>query len=356
MINVFDFGIKPGSVNADANRVIFQGLINSAKKTLCVPEDVYYNGSLLIRDNTSILVEHGAKMILDQSKSRPTYNKWPWYSNILMGAWGRGNIETLKVAAPKVNDVVWLRAKTAFMVGGVSRIPTYGQLNIVKSVNPLLFEYDVVIDDYEIVSLSNNGNNFIGTDEPQYLAHNARIKGGTWINNVSEGAFSTCEGIGCHIDVDKIYARNGVGYGNLQAYNTLKCREMHTRKSIIEIAMNSHDNFIDINYAECSGETLKQSQAAIWINEGSRNNRINIDTAISRGEHHAGVFIDTASNNSVNVNVMEATNIRRAVDIRISAFKGDTPETLGNNVVINKSNSDDYIALKNNTVIINYAN
>jgi hypothetical protein len=325
--------LRQGIESADYNRTLIQKLIDSEIDFHIPKGRYYYNGALLHKSNVSITLDNNAVMILDQSKGFPVgFNQWPLYSNILMGAWNKSNIDLLTTSPLKAGQSVWICSLSTFNVGE-SVVPKEGQLNIVESIEPLTFVYPVTISNYEVVALSDNENNIVGTGIPQFMAHNAHIQGGTWINNTSQGAFSTCTGIGCTVDVDKIIARNGIGYGNLNAYSLLKCREMHVKRSAVELAMNSHDNHVQIHYVNCYGDS-QVSQGLVWINEASRNNIVDINTARSLEPHLAAVRIDAASNNKIIINSLHAPNVKRLINESPSDFTVDKQETTGNKVYV----------------------
>lgn len=336
----------------------------------------------------------GVRVVLETPETRihntgnePGLNKWPNYGAVLLGTYTTNNIGSVasyvlrritrnadKVILEHadnadnfaVGDVIFIEAPTTYRIGRNNFRPTWGQMNVVTSVDSgngvLELRHPLQnTGPANIKNLSNPNTPFLlsdGTDtgEENFAARDCAIIGGWWSTERDEAPFSGGGGmIDCEIKLDRVTARSGVAYGNLIAYSHLSVNQQETRKSGTELAYCSHDNLVEIVNSEQKDQSVSYSApgGGVWINEGSRNNLIKIKTLNCRDfSHRNAVMFQNASGNRVEIERIFASAVTEAlIQFKDGEYKGERPNCEGNFVTIGEGvggRSSYYIKFKGN--------
>lgn len=253
------------------------------------------------RNNCTILVESTA--FIEHTDDEAGVNRWPNSACFAAGTYkGDGTFPTYTLDNATIGDetvttstaseagnfaegdVVLIRTTAEFTVG-VNDIPVWGQVNVVTSADSgtgvigLRRPVNETQSSIEICNISDSGTNWLLADAtdmniPAFAVRDFHVKGGHWSTLNDDQAFMVIGGmIDSSFDVDSIYARAGVAYGNLSAHNTLKCKRQVTRLFGTELAYSSHDNVVEILSDEIKDKASGTANGCVQFNEGAYSNK-----------------------------------------------------------------------------------
>lgn len=320
--------------------------------------------------NVTVRCENAATRIHCDGLSG-AFSRWPNYGSVVMGTYTSNNYvlvtsyplnavtrndETATTTTAgdaanfSVDNVVLVQATTAYAIGADSR-PTWATLNVVTSVDAgtgiIGLRHPIQkTDAAEILNLSDNGTNWLlsdGTDtgELNFAVRDCAILGGWWSTDIDEAPFFGGGGlIDCVIKPDRTSCRNGAAYGNLISHSLIEVNLQESRRSGIELAFCSHDNVVNIGTDELKDQEagFTATDGNIWINEGSRNNTVNVKTM--HGNNFANdnaICLNNVDGNIVNVGTVYADSVTNGmIKFLDSAYTGTRPDCNNNTVSVGK--------------------
>lgn len=328
----------------------------------------YYSRAIIPKDGVTLIVHGNTRMVCTGAG---TSNKWPLYSSFILGT---GSYYGAPQETHLISDVVETNNRVTlinsvdygkYFQGDVVRvesvseygimdyqIPTFGQYNVVVSVNSLTGEIVLrhpisdLISGARIRNMSRPGRNMsaspnVDTGIPASALRDFKLVGGIWETTSIYGPFagSSCM-IDSSIDIIGTVTRSPVGYGNSYANCKLKSQWADVRGNGIELALCSHNTEVEIGNINLVGQFANVGWLAA-VNESSRDCTVNVGSiGVSPGFTIDSIAqVSGAKRSNINIGTIHGkATVNDVVVIKSINHSGVVDDTSGNEVNIGVSN------------------
>lgn len=382
-VSVLDFGAVAGGAAGQDNYPAFQAAIEAmyaqgGGNVHIPPGADKYRIKQAIQQRNGVHIHAWGADIHCTSDATGLYANFPTGGVVLFGVWTQADLAAITTYALNVltaggqsvtattpadaanfaiGDVAIVGSTTTWNPGGFGVIPNYAQINVVEGVDAgtgvitLRHPIDnIPITSATIANLSDSGLNWDhapGGDSGNlnWAVRDAGIHGGKWTTASQSMPFMYGGSIDCIVDVEYAQSRNGLVYGNLGANNIWQAQTAVGAEAGIELALLSHNNTVHIGTLTYNSTSAPTIRNIVWINEGSRDNKVSINRV--NGAGHAAdnvVLLQTTARNTVHIGNVYVD----AVDFGVRTLdqnptSGTQPLTTGNTVQLDNVTANSFL-------------